>query len=58
MSEPRAYTAEEARQMFLDQLRGIACYWSNLPDVDKATGRPMTIQDRTHDLGVTLGPLA
>jgi hypothetical protein len=33
MSEPRAYTPEEQRQMFLDHLKGIARYWAspNLP---------------------------
>ena len=28
----RAYTAEEARKMFLDHMRNMSRYWANLPD--------------------------
>lgn len=32
MSEPRAYTAEEARAMFLEHAHSIATYWANVPN--------------------------
>lgn len=32
MSEPRAWTAEEAREKFINHLKCIARYWANLPD--------------------------
>ncbi len=31
--EPRAYTAEEAREHFLEAARNAAHYWANLPDL-------------------------
>lgn len=34
MAEPRAYTAEEATEMFLDRIRGLVDYWDG---VDKQT---------------------
>jgi hypothetical protein len=46
MSEPRAYTEEEVRDLLLKQIRAMVRYWANLPDVDKATGRRITIHDR------------
>ncbi len=32
MSEPRAYTADEARKIFIDHLKVLAVYWGNLPN--------------------------
>lgn len=46
MTELTAYTADEVRDMLLQHLVHIARYWANLPDVDKATGRTHTVQDR------------
>lgn len=46
MSAPRAYTAEEVRDMILQHSVAMARYWASLPDVDRATGRPMTVQSR------------
>jgi hypothetical protein len=43
---PRAYTAEEVRDMLLENFRHTAKYWADLPDVDKATGTKKTILDR------------
>lgn len=37
--EPRAYTAEEARTMFLKQVLNIARYWADLPDKQTARER-------------------
>ena len=31
MSKPRAFTAEEVRDKFLHQVRGLAKYWAELP---------------------------
>jgi hypothetical protein len=46
MSEPRAYTEDEVRDMILAHVRRITSYWGNLPDVDPATGDVLTIKDR------------
>ena len=46
MSKLRAYTEEEVRDMLLEQIRVVARYWANLPDVDRVTGRALTIHDR------------
>lgn len=43
---PRAYTAEEVRDMLLEHFRHLAKYWAELPDVDKATGTTKTVLDR------------
>lgn len=32
MTEPRAYTADEACDQLLDQIRGLARYWAAQPD--------------------------
>jgi hypothetical protein len=39
-------TADELRDEMLSVFRGLARYWANLPDVDRATGIPLTIEDR------------
>ena len=46
MSEPRAYTADETRDMILQQIKATVRYWANLPEVDQATGRKQTVEDR------------
>lgn len=46
MTTPRAYTEKEVRDLLLKQIRVMVRYWANLPDVDKATGRQITIYDR------------
>lgn len=46
MTEPRAYTSDELRDMLIEQSIVIARYWASLPDVDKATGNAMTVQSR------------
>lgn len=46
MTEPRAVTADELRDRLLDHIRTMAAYWAKLPDVDRATGKPITIRDR------------
>lgn len=38
--------ADELRDEMLTVFRGIARYWAELPDVDRATGRPLAIADR------------
>ena len=37
---------DNLRDEVLQTFRGIAKYWANLPDVDKATGRVYTVEDR------------
>lgn len=37
---------DELRDEILRTFRGLALYWARLPDVDMATGRPVTIEDR------------
>jgi hypothetical protein len=32
MSKPRAYTAKEMQEIFIEQVRGIAKYWAELPN--------------------------
>lgn len=39
-------TPEALRDELLSVFRGLAHYWANLPDVDPATGRAMTLHDR------------
>lgn len=46
MSEPRAFTEDEMRDKFLNHIHVMVNYWATLPDVDRATGRTMTIKDR------------
>lgn len=54
MTEPRAYTAEEARDMLLQHIRQTAKYWANLPATDRATGREMTMQDRCEGVAFSI----
>lgn len=44
--EPRAYTADEVRDMLLERLVAVARYWADLPETDRATGRTFTLRDR------------
>lgn len=46
MSNSRSYTEEEVRDMILKHIRALSSYWADLPDIDKATGRVITIKDR------------
>ncbi len=39
MPEPRAFTAEEVRQEFLDEIRGLAAYWETCPSLGGLKGR-------------------
>lgn len=39
-------TPDELRDEVLSVFRSIASYWASLPDVDKATGNPLSIKDR------------
>ena len=43
---PRAYTAAEVRDMLIDHIKATVAYWANLPDVDNATGKKMTVLSR------------
>lgn len=51
---PRAYTADEVRDMLLDHIRASARYWAELPDFDKATGRGITVQDRCEGVAFSI----
>lgn len=43
---PRAYTSEELRDKFLQEVRTIANHWARLPDRDPATGTIFTAKER------------
>lgn len=49
-ASPRAYTAKEAREMFIEKCRALAKYWANTPEFDKATGHTFTIEDKMFGL--------
>jgi hypothetical protein len=51
---PRAYTAEEVRDMLLEHIRLMAKYWADLPEVDKATGEARTTQDRCEGVAFSI----
>lgn len=46
MPTPRAYTEDEVRDMLINQIRAVVRFWADLPDVDRATGRHITVYDR------------
>jgi hypothetical protein len=52
--EPRAYTAEEVRDMLLSHVRAVAQYWANLPESDPATGKSHTIADRCEGVAFSI----
>lgn len=52
--DSRAYTAEEIRDMFMSMVRDAARYWANLPDADKATGKPLTIAGRCEGVAFSI----
>ena len=54
MSEPRAYTAEEVRDLLIKNIRARAKFWADLPEVDRATGKPITIQDRCNGVAFSI----
>lgn len=56
MTEPRAYTPDELRDMLIEHSIVLARYWASLPDVDKATGTQLTVQSRC--VGVVFSILA
>ena len=54
MTEPRAYTSEEATKMFIDHVRTMVMYWNNLPGLDMATGIERTQLDRLDGLAFSI----
>lgn len=54
MTEPRAYTADEIRDQLLEHIRQTAVYWAKLPDVDQATGKPLTVKDRCEGVAFSI----
>ena len=54
MTECRAYTADEIRDRLLDHIRHTAAYWAELPDVDKATDKPLTVKDRCEGVAFSI----
>ena len=54
MNKPRAYTAEEVRAMLIDAVHGIVATWSELPDVDPATGRSLAVRDRCNAVAFSI----
>ena len=50
----RAYTTEEVRDQFMEHVRRLAAYWANLPDIDSATGRPLTVRGRCEGVAFSI----
>lgn len=44
--EPRAITEDELCDMLIEKLKSSARYWAAIPDVDKFTGKTLTVLDR------------
>lgn len=44
--KPRAYTEDEVVDMIARHAKTMARYWANIPEVDKATGKKYTVEDR------------
>lgn len=50
MNEPRAYTVEECRNMFIDHIKGIVRYWER----EAKNGNPHAISGVAHSILVTI----
>lgn len=49
-----AYTADEALSHYMDHVRAMVKYWAHLPEIDQATGRAMTIEDRCEGVAFSI----
>lgn len=53
---PGKVSPDQLRDEILNVFRGVARYWAQQPEIDKATGQKLTIQDRCD--GVVFSMLA
>ncbi len=46
MPETEKMSPEDLRDELLAEIRSIVLYWARLPDIDRATGTPLSIEGR------------